>query len=59
MIKKLCDICGKEVSWKSYISVCYPAVLSQYAFCGDCGSALVAFLYAHHLIDESKRLINF
>ena len=59
MFIEMCDICGKEVLCRERIRVSYPATLSQYEFCEDCGVFIVGFLKEHGLVNEEKRLIRF
>jgi len=55
----MCDVCGKEVSWKAHIGIFYPAELSQYTFCDDCAESIVDFLKKQGLLGKKRQLIRF
>lgn len=59
MLKHICDVCGKEVSWRTHVGVFYPAALSQYTFCDDCAGDIVDFLKKKGLFTEKRQLIRF
>jgi hypothetical protein len=56
MLKQICDVCGKEVTWK--VNVSYAAIYSRYTFCEECGDFIVNFLHEQRLIVAENPLIK-
>ena len=56
MIKQICDVCGKEVSWRDHINISYAGIYERDTFCEECGDFIVNFLHEKRLIATESPL---